>query len=50
MIIEYKIDNRSKADVIADTHDDTMSALDPPPKYINIINLIIKYEPSSRLN
>ena len=41
MIIEYKIDNGSKAD----TPDDTMSALALPPKYIIIINLFIKYEP-----
>ena len=48
MIIEYKIDNVSKADVIDDTPDDTMSELAPPPKYIIIINLIIKYEPAGR--
>ena len=47
MIIEYKIDNGFKADVIADTPDDTMSAL-APPKYIIIINLFIKYEPACR--
>ena len=46
MIIEYKIDNESKADAIADTSDDTMSALTPPPKYIIIINLFIKYVPA----
>ena len=32
MIIEYKIDKRSKADEIADTFDVTMSSLAPPPK------------------
>ena len=32
MIIEYKIDNGSKADTIADTSDDTMSAFAPPHK------------------
>ena len=32
MIIEYKIDNGFKADVITDTSDDTMSALAPSPK------------------
>ena len=32
MIIEYKIDNISKADAIADAIDDIMSALAPPPK------------------
>ena len=33
MNIEYKIDNGFKADVIADTSDNTMSALSPlPPK------------------
>ena len=48
MIIYYKISNGSKADTIADTPDDTMSALAPPPKYIIIINLIIKYEPACR--
>ena len=32
MIIENKIDNRSKADAIADAFDDTMSALAPPLK------------------
>ena len=32
MRIKYKIDNRSKADAIADKPDDTMSALAPPPK------------------
>ena len=31
MIIEYKIDNISKADALADTPDDTMSVLAPPP-------------------
>ena len=46
MIIEYKINNGSKADAIADTPDDTMSTLAPPPKYIIIINLFIKYEPA----
>jgi len=45
MIIENKIDNASKADAIDDTSDDTMSELAPPPKYIIIINLFIKYEP-----
>ena len=30
MIIEYKIDNRSKADATADTPDNRMSALAPP--------------------
>ena len=48
MIIEYKIDNESKADAIADTPDDSMSKLAPPPKYIIIINLLIKYEPACR--
>ena len=48
MIIEYKIDNGSKADAIADIFDDAMSALAPPPKYIIIINLFIKYEPVCR--
>ena len=46
MIIEYKIDNGYKADAIADTLDDTMSVLVPPPKYIIIINLFIKYRPA----
>ena len=32
MIIEYKIDNISKANAIADAIDDTMSMLAPPPK------------------
>ena len=32
MIIEYKIDNISKTDAIADAIDDTMSVLAPPPK------------------
>ena len=32
MNIEYKIDNGFKADVIADTSDDTMIALAPSPK------------------
>ena len=32
MIIKTKIDNGSNADAIADTPDDTMSALVPPPK------------------
>ena len=32
MIIEYKIDNISKADALADAINDTMSALAPPPK------------------
>ena len=32
MIIEYKIDNGFKADAIADTSDNTMSALAPSPK------------------
>ena len=32
MIIEYKIENISKTDAIADATDDTMSAFDPPPK------------------
>ena len=32
MIIEYKIDNITKADAISDAFDDTMSALAPPPK------------------
>ena len=45
MFINYKIDNGSNADAIADTFDDTMSAL-APPKYIININLIIKYEPA----
>ena len=31
MNIEYKIDNGFNADAIADTSDDTMSALAPPP-------------------
>ena len=48
MIIKIKIANGSKADAIADTPDDTMSALAPPPKYIIIINLFIKYEPACR--
>ena len=30
MIIEYKIDNISKADAITDAIDDTMSVLAPP--------------------
>ena len=30
MIIENKIDNVTKADAIADTFDDTISALAPP--------------------
>jgi len=42
MIIKYKIDNGSKADTIADTPDDTMSAFVPPSKY----NLFIKYAPA----
>ena len=49
MIIEYEIDIISKLDAIAEIIDDTMSALSPPPpKYIIIINLIIKYEPACR--
>ena len=48
MIIENKIDNASKADGIDDTPDDAMSELAPPPKYIIIINLLIKYEPACR--
>ena len=32
MIIGYKIDNGFKADAIADTSDNTMSALAPSPK------------------
>ena len=32
MIIEYKINNIFKDDAIADTIDDTTSALAPPPK------------------
>ena len=48
MIIGYKIDNGSKADTIADTPDDSMSVLVPPPKYIIIINLFIKYQPACR--
>ena len=32
MNIKYKIDNGFNADAIADTFDDTMSALAPPPK------------------
>ena len=32
MIIEYKIDNISKADAIANAIDDIMSVLAPPPK------------------
>ena len=32
MIIEYKIDNISKAGAITDAINDTMSALAPPPK------------------
>ena len=32
MIIEYKIDNISKADAIDDAIDHTMSVLAPPPK------------------
>ena len=44
MIIEYIIDFGSKADAIADTPDDSMSALAPPHKYIIINNLIINYE------
>ena len=43
-MIKYKIDNGFKADAIADISDDTMSAVAPPPKYIIIINLFIKYE------
>ena len=46
MIIKYKINNGSKADAIADTPDDTMSAFVPPSKYIIIINLFIKYAPA----
>ena len=38
MIIEYKIDNGFKADVIVYTFDDTMSAL-APNKYIIIAGL-----------
>ena len=50
MFIKYKIDNGSNADAIADTFDDKMSALTPPPpsKYIIIINFFIKYEPACR--
>ena len=40
MIIEYRIDNGSIADVIVDTLDDTMSVIATDPKYIIIINLI----------
>ncbi len=47
MIIEYKIDNGSKADSITDTFDDIMRALSPP-KYIIFINLFIKYEQACR--
>ena len=32
MIIKYKIDIISKVDAIANSIDDTMSALAPPPK------------------
>ena len=32
MIIEYKIDNISKTDAIADATDDIMSEFAPPPK------------------
>ena len=32
MFIKYKIDNGSNADAIADTFDNAMSALAPPPK------------------
>ena len=32
MNIKYKIDNRFKADAMADTSDDTMSSLAPSPK------------------
>ena len=48
MIIKYKTNNISKADARADTIDDTMSTLTPPPKYIIIINLFIKYETACR--
>ena len=50
MIIEYKTNNGSKADAIADKSDDTMSALAPPPKYIISVNLAIRYKPVCRLN
>ena len=32
MIIKYNTNNISKADALADTPDDTMSVLAPPPK------------------
>ncbi len=32
MIFEYKIKNESKDNAIADTSDDTMRRLAPPPK------------------
>ena len=32
LFIKYKIDNGSNADAIADTFDNAMSALAPPPK------------------
>ena len=44
MIIKYNTNNISQADAMVDTYDDTMSAFVPPPKYIIIINLFIKYE------
>ena len=48
MIIENKIDNGYNSDIISDASDDTMSALAPPPKYIIINYLFIKYEPACR--
>jgi len=33
MITEYKIDNGFQADAIADTPDDSMNVLAPPPIY-----------------
>ena len=50
MIIEYTIDNGSKADAIADTFDDTISALAPPPKYIIIINFLLNMSRLAGLN
>ena len=37
MIIEYKIDNESKADAIPDTSDVTVRVLASPAKYIILL-------------